>query len=155
MKINQVCKYLIENNITISSIESLTGGLLASKITEVSGISKVYQGSLVTYTNDVKQNVLGVHYEILENYGAVSKECVSEMLNCGFNIFQTNIVVALSGNAGPSASEEKPVGLVYIGFLINGKEHIQEHHFQGTREEIRNQCILTVFEYLFEIFLGK
>ena len=67
MKINQVCKYLIENNITISSIESLTGGLLASKITEVSGISKVYQGSLVTYTNDVKQNVLGVHYEILEN----------------------------------------------------------------------------------------
>ena len=155
MMINQVCQYLIDNNITISSVESLTGGLFASTITELSGISKVYQGSLVTYTNEIKQEVLGVHYETLEKYGAVSKECVSEMLERGFNIFQTNIVIAFSGNAGPSASEGKPVGLVYIGYMINGESHIHEYNFTGTREEIRKQCILTVFSNLYELFLGK
>ena len=155
MMINKVCQYLIDNNITISSVESLTGGLFASTITEVPGISKVFQGGLVTYTNDIKENVLGVKKSTLETYGAVSKECVREMLLQGYNVFVTDIVVALSGNAGPSASEGKPVGLVYIGYMINGELHIHEHNFTGTREEIRKQCIFTVFANLYELFLGK
>lgn len=153
--IKDVCNYLIENNISISSIESLTGGLFASTITEVSGISKVYQGSLVTYTNEIKENVLGVKKSTLENCGAISKECVREMLLQGYNIFVSDIVVAFSGNAGPSASEDKPVGLVYIGYMINGETHIHEHYFKGTRDEIRKQCVLTAFANLFELFLGK
>jgi len=153
--INKVCNYLIENNISISSIESLTGGLFASTITSVPGISKVYQGSLVSYTNDIKENVLGIKKATLDNYGAVSKECVREMLLQGYNVFVSDIVIAFSGNAGPSASEGKPVGLVYIGYMINGETHIHEHNFKGTREEIRKQCVLTAFANLFELFLGK
>lgn len=155
MMINKVCQYLIDNNITISSIESLTGGLFASTITEVPGISKVYQGSLVTYTNDIKENVLGVKKSTLETCGAVSKECVREMLLQGSNIFVTDIVLAFSGNAGPSASDGKPVGLVYIGYMINGETHIHEYNFTGTRDEIRKQCILTAFANLYELFFGK
>ena len=153
--LNQVCQYLIDNNISISSVESLTGGLFASTITEVPGISKVFKGTLVTYTNEIKEKVLGVRKETLDNYGAVSKECVKEMLLQGANIFVSDIVVAFSGNAGPSASEGKPVGLVYIGYMINGETHVHECNFEGTREEIRKQCILTVFANLFELFFGK
>ena len=153
--VNKVCQYLIDNEITISSVESLTGGLFASTITEVSGISKVYKGTLVTYTNEIKEQVLGVKKETLDTYGAVSKECVKEMLQQGSNIFVSDIVVAFSGNAGPLASEGKPVGLVYIGYMINGEIHVHEHNFSGTRDEIRKQCILTVFASLYELFLGK
>ncbi len=153
--INDLCNYLIKNNISISSIESLTGGLFASTITEVSGISSVYKGSLVTYTNDIKENVLGVKKTTLDNYGAISKECVKEMLLQGYNVFISDIVVAFSGNAGPNASEDKPVGLVYIGYMINGEIYIHEHNFKGTRDEIRKQCVLTAFANLFELFLGK
>ena len=151
----ELFEVLKKNNLTLGSVESLTGGLFASTITEFPGISKVYKGTLVTYTNEIKEKVLGVKKETLDNYGAVSKECVKEMLLQGSNIFVSDIVLAFSGNAGPSASEGKPVGLVYIGYMINGETHVHEYNFTGTRDEIRKQCIFTVFANLYELFFGK
>lgn len=135
---------LIESTLTISSAESLTGGLFGAKLCEVSGISKVYQGSLVTYQDDVKINLLKVKEETITKYGAVSLECAYEMVKNVQEIFNTDISVSFTGNAGPNPSEGKPVGLVYVGIYFLGDIEVLELNLKGTREEIRNECLNVV-----------
>lgn len=137
-------KVLIENNLSISSAESLTGGLFASKLCEVSGISKVYKGSLVTYQDEAKINVLNVKEETINKYGAISLECAYEMVKNVQDIFKTEISVSFTGNAGPNGSEGKPVGLVYIGIYYLGDVEVLELNLKGNREEIRNECLKVV-----------
>ena len=135
---------LIENNLTICSAESLTGGLFGAKLCEVSGISKVYKGSLVAYQDDVKIELLKVKKETIDEYGAVSLECAYEMVKNVQQIFNTDISVSFTGNAGPTGSEGKPVGLVYIGLYFLGEIEIMELNLKGNREEIRNECLLAI-----------
>ena len=135
---------LIELKLTISSAESLTGGLFGAKLCEVSGISSVYKGGLITYQDEVKINQLKVSEETISKYGAVSLECAYEMVKNVQNIFNTDIAVSFTGNAGPSASEGKPVGLVYIGIYFLGDIEVLELNLKGSREEIRNECIRTI-----------
>lgn len=142
--LQELGKKLIENTLTISSAESLTGGLFGAKLCEVSGISKVYQGSLVTYQDDVKINLLKVKEETINKYGAVSLECAYEMVKNVQEIFNTDISVSFTGNAGPNPSEGKPVGLVYVGIYFLGDIEVLELNLNGTREEIRNECINVV-----------
>ena len=104
------------NKCTLSAAESCTGGLISSLITSVSGCSEYYLGSVTSYANSVKQNVLGVPQEILEKHGAVSSECVAAMAEGVRRITGTDYAVATSGIAGPGGgSDEKPVGTVWIG----------------------------------------
>ena len=142
--LQELGKKLIESTLTISSAESLTGGLFGAKLCEVSGISKVYQGSLVTYQDDVKINLLKVKEETINKYGAVSLECAYEMVKNVQEIFNTDISVSFTGNAGPNPSEGKPVGLVYVGIYFLGDIEVLELNLNGTREEIRNECINVV-----------
>lgn len=101
---------------TLSTAESCTGGLIASMITSVPGASEYFLGSVVSYANSVKQDVLGVPEDILKNFGAVSSECVGAMADGVRKLTGTDFAVATSGIAGPGGgSEEKPVGLVWIG----------------------------------------
>ena len=137
-------KVLIDNNLSISSSESLTGGLFGATLCEVSGISKVYKGSLVTYQDEIKIKVLNVNEDTINQYGAVSLECAYEMVKNAQKIFDTDICVSFTGNAGPSASEGKPVGLVYIGIYFLGEIEILEVNLKGTRDEIRKECIRLV-----------
>lgn len=142
--LQELGKKLIESTLTICSAESLTGGLFGAKLCEVSGISKVYQGSLVTYQDDVKINLLKVKEETINKYGAVSLECAYEMVKNVQEIFNTDISVSFTGNAGPNPSEGKPVGLVYVGIYFLGDIEVLELNLNGTREEIRNECINVV-----------
>ena len=142
--LQELGKKWIENTLTISSAESLTGGLFGAKLCEVSGISTVYQGSLVTYQDDVKINLLKVKEETINKYGAVSLECAYEMVKNVQEIFNTDISVSFTGNAGPNPSEGKPVGLVYVGIYFLGDIEVLELNLNGTREEIRNECINVV-----------
>ena len=104
------------HNCTLSAAESCTGGLISALITSVSGCSEYYLGSVTSYANSVKQNVLGVPQEIIEKHGAVSSECVAAMAEGVRRITATDYAVATSGIAGPGGgSEEKPVGTVWIG----------------------------------------
>ena len=112
---DKLVSLLKERNLTISCAESLTGGLFASSITNVSGASNVFKGGVVSYTNEIKEKVLGVEKNVLDNEGAISYECCKQMANNVKSIFNTDIGVSFTGNAGPSANENKPVGLVYIG----------------------------------------
>ncbi len=135
---------LIENNIKISTAESCTGGLFSSTLIKYSGVSNIINGNLVTYANDIKEAWLGVNPQTLENYGAVSEECVSEMLEGALNVSNSDISVAISGVAGPTGgTKEKPVGTVYIGVKSkqNG-EIIKRFHLKGDRIYIQNQAVL-------------
>lgn len=139
--LQELGKILIENNLSISSAESLTGGLFGAKLCEVSGISKVYKGSIVTYQDEAKIEVLKVKESTIKEYGAVSIDCAYEMVKNVQQIFNTDISVSFTGNAGPSGSEGKPVGLVYIGIYFLGDVEILEVNLKGSRDEIRNECL--------------
>ncbi|MBZ4683834.1 MAG: nicotinamide-nucleotide amidase [Fusobacteriaceae bacterium] len=145
IEINVVNK-LIEQNKTISLGESCTGGLITSKLISVSGASKVFKEGIVVYSNESKQERLGVKKETLERYGAVSEETVYEMLKG----LKTDVGIAVSGIAGPNGgTKEKPVGTVYIGIKVDEKYDIKKYQFNGNREKIRERASLTaLFELL-------
>lgn len=113
-----VCKKLMEKNLTIASAESCTGGLFAAALTDMSGISSSFKRGLVTYSNEAKMDELGVKAETLEKYGAVSEETALEMVEGLKRVSGCDVCISVTGVAGPDGgSPEKPVGLVYIGFI--------------------------------------
>ncbi|MGM0640512.1 MAG: nicotinamide-nucleotide amidohydrolase family protein [Thermotogota bacterium] len=135
-------EYLISKNIKLSVAESCTGGKLADYIISKSGASKFFEGSFVTYSNDLKSKILKVKTETLEKNGAVSEKCVSEMVNNLKIITNTDIAISISGIAGPTGgTKEKPVGTVYFGFIIDDKEYIVKKIFKGNREDIRQRSV--------------
>lgn len=132
-----VAKLLIKTNKTISLAESCTGGYLASLFTSISGISKVFLGSLVPYSNKAKNQLVGVSNETLQKYGAVSQQCVNELAVNTLNKFNSDYCIAISGIAGPDGgTPEKPVGYVWIA--IASKESCKEYKFQFGDNRSRN-----------------
>lgn len=150
MNYQDLLDLLIKNNLTISSIESLTGGLFASCFTSISNASKAYKGSIVTYTNEIKEKT-GVKKDTIDKYGAISEECVLEMATNCKSYFNSDVSVSFSGNAGPTSSEGKEVGLVYICIIVKDNINVFELHFDGTRSEIRNKCVDFAFNKIIEI----
>ncbi|MCK8058857.1 MULTISPECIES: competence/damage-inducible protein A [unclassified Fusibacter] len=126
--------------------ESCTGGNLAKGITDISGASNVFDSSLVTYSNQEKTRLLGVSPQTLESHGAVSEETAKEMVMGLKSATGADLCVAVTGIAGPSGgTEDKPVGLVYIGYSLDGRVQVEKHHFHGTRENIRLRTTQTVY----------
>lgn len=143
--------YLTHKKKTLTMAESCTGGLLASKITSVNGASRVLKGSMVTYSNEIKHQWLGVSKETLKAFGAVSAECVSEMLDGIQKAANASIAVAISGIAGPTGgSKAKPVGTVFIGVLNGRKKTIKEFHFQGDRGFIQELSARSALEMIID-----
>ena len=147
--INQVVELLKENNLTIGSIESLTGGLFASTLTSVPGVSSIYKGSIVTYATEIKENIVGVNKDTVARYGVVSKECAYEMALNGKKLLNTDIVISFTGNAGPSVMEGKEVGKVFIGLAYQNEVETYELSLSGNREDIRKECIKIGFIKIF------
>ena len=141
-----VGKKLIEKDITISSAESCTGGLFAKTLIDIPGISQVFDRGLVTYSNTAKEQELGVKHETLEKFGAVSEETAREMSEGLANVSGSDICVSVTGVAGPDGgTEEKPVGLVYIGVTFEGKTKVIERRFRNiSRAWIRNASMLAM-----------
>jgi len=156
-----VCARLIEAGKTVTAAESCTGGLLASEIVKNSGVSSIFAGSVVTYANEVKHNLLGVRDVTLRQYGAVSSECVKEMLHGVMQRFHSDFAMAVSGIAGPTGgTRQKPVGTVYVGAKCRGKDmQIQKLSLKGDRTYIRETSVLWAFRLMvetnFEIFCKK
>lgn len=149
---SQLIQYLKNENLTIATAESCTGGLIAKLITDISGSSDVFPGGVVSYSNKMKQKWLHVNEETLVNYGAVSQETVAEMLDGIKSETGADIAVAISGVAGPGGGTiEKPVGTVYIGILSNGNKIIKRYIFQGSREDVRNNSAIKILELIQEI----
>lgn len=146
---------LKKQNKTITCAESCTGGLVSYLITQVSGSSEIFNGSIVSYSNEVKNNQLKVEKLILKNYGAVSFEVVKQMLSGAREKFSANYAIAISGIAGPNGgSKEKPVGTVIIGILVDTEEYlIEEYHFKGTRNEVQIQAAKSSLKKLLNFLL--
>lgn len=132
-----------ENGFKLACAESCTGGMVAAAITSVSGSSEVFDRGFVTYSNLSKQELLGVSNNTLNNFGAVSQECVEEMAIGAVKNSSAQIAVSVSGIAGPSGgTEEKPVGTVVFGAFNknNNKMKIEAKNFTGDRNSVRNQA---------------
>ncbi len=139
--VKEVAERLSERNYQLATAESCTGGLIGAVCTDLAGSSSWFQCALVTYSNEAKQQLLGVQSDTLLNYGAVSSQTVKEMCN-GALKHQADVVIAVSGIAGPGgATETKPVGTVYIGWQQVGKDAIVTlFNFSGSRSEVRQQA---------------
>lgn len=143
-----VCKYLMDNNLTVSTVESCTGGMLSSRIINISGISKCFKSGYVTYSNESKIQ-LGVSEDTLQKYGAVSEQTAIEMATACAKKSGSDITISTTGVAGPDGgSEEKPVGLVYIGLYINGQTYCKKLNIVGNRQRIRRIATSNALDFV-------
>ena len=146
--VKEIQNLLLKNHFTITTAESCTGGLIASMITSIAGSSSIFNGAIVTYSNEIKEKELGVKKETLLKFGAVSSEVVSQMLDGVEEKFNAAYSIAVSGIAGPGgATATKPVGTVVIGIKdYLGNKEIETYHFKGNRNEIQMQSAIKALE---------
>ena len=132
MSINKkIISLLKKKKIKLSIAESCTGGMLSNAITSVSGSSKVFNVGLVTYSNESKISILKVSKQIINKYGAVSIQCCVAMVNNLSKISKSKICISITGIAGPKGgTQQKPVGLVYIGIKIGKKVIVNKCNFK-------------------------
>jgi nicotinamide-nucleotide amidase len=151
-----IIRELTHREETITFAESCTGGRIAAAFTAVSGASSVLNGACITYSNEIKHRWLGVEKEVLENHGAVSKECVSQMLDGIMEMAQADYAIAVSGIAGPTGGTEfKPVGTVYIGITTPETKEIHHCLFQGDRESVQEQSVSFAIQRLAKLLKIK
>lgn len=144
-----IIERLSQQNKTITFAESCTGGLLTYFLTRNNGASKILNGSLVTYSNEIKASWLAVDKEVLETFGAVSKETVMQMSEGAMSVSEADFAISVSGIAGDTGgTPQKPVGTVYIGVRTK-TDHIEEHFlFHGDRNYVQYQSVLFAIKTL-------
>lgn len=150
--VEEIAKILIERKLRIATTESCTGGLLSSKLTDISGSSAYIHLNLVTYANEAKEKMLGVRNETLDNFGAVSEECAYEMASGLMKLTGADICVSTTGIAGPTGgNEEKPVGLMYSTICTKDKAITFETRFHPEipRIEMKEMFTQAVLEKLY------
>lgn len=137
----EIKEYFINHKLTLGSIESFTGGLFASTVTKVPGASNFFKGSIVTYATEEKERLLGISHEDVEKYGVVSKEIAEQMAVYGRDLLDVDVCISFTGNAGPTAMENKKVGQIYIGLATRDKVEVFPFNLNGSREEIQQKAV--------------
>lgn len=136
----QLINALRKKNLTITTAESCTGGMISSALVNVPGASFVLCEAHVTYANEAKEKILGVSHRTLEEKGAVSEETAYEMVAGAAKIANADCAIAVTGTAGPDGgTEQKPVGTVYAGYYYKGKITVKRYQFSGNRYDVRRQ----------------
>jgi PncC family amidohydrolase len=136
----QIGELLSERGWTLAVAESCTGGLLGHRITNVSGSSSYFRGGVISYSNEVKESILGVPEETLIEHGAVSEETAQAMAQGARRLLGTDVALSVTGIAGPTGgTTEKPVGLVYVGLAAEGADLWEKHIWQGDRAQNKEQ----------------
>jgi len=142
----QVVEYLARDGLTITTAESCTGGMIASRLVNVAGISAHFKSGFVTYANEAKTKLLGVPQELLAQKGAVSPEVAEAMARGAAKAACADVAIASTGIAGPDGgTPEKPVGLVYLGCYYKGEVQVRREQFSGERQQVRavaTECAL-------------
>lgn len=150
--VKKIVDILDRRGLTVTFAESCTGGKLASRFSEISGVSRVFNGSVVSYSNSTKSKWLGVNSSTLNRYGAVSRECVVEMLDGALMLSDADYAVAISGIAGPTGgTEDKPVGTVFIGVKGINSFTVEKSLFSGCRVEIQDKSVDSAISLLLKI----
>ncbi len=145
-----VIELLKESGKTLATAESCTGGMIGELLTSIAGASEVYGFGFITYANEAKEKILGVRHETLSAHGAVSKETAAEMAEGARRVSGAEIAVAVTGIAGPSGSEKKPVGLVYVGISSESETRTVKLNLDGDRQSIRTQTCLNALNLVKE-----
>ena len=159
-----VVDLLLANKLTVATAESCTGGKVAARLINVSGVSEVFKMGHITYSNKAKKKILGVKKRTLEKHTAVSAEVAKEMVKGVELVSKADVCVSITGLAGPEGgTEKKPVGLVYIACSVKGKTVVKEYHFNGNRSKIRENATASalilmrkcILEYMTETAFSK
>ena len=151
-KAEALVKILLERGLKVTFAESCTGGLLGATLTSVSGASDVFDGSLVSYANEVKADKLGVDRNTLATVGAVSEDSARQMALGALRAFSADCGAAITGIAGPGGgTSEKPVGTVFISAAFNGNVNVERCLFSGNRAQVREQSVAKALDMLTEI----
>ncbi len=150
--VDELSQLLKEKEIKLVTAESCTGGMIAAAMTDRAGSSVVFDRGYVTYSNQSKTDLLGVSMNVIDNYGAVSSQCADFMALGALENSQADIALSVTGIAGPGGgSDEKPIGLVYIGVCVVGRDPVvTECNFTGNRLEIRRSACEKAFTLLIE-----
>ncbi len=144
-----VVEFLKLHHLKLTTIESCTAGAMAARIVDVPGASEVFEQGFVTYSNEAKMRAVKVEAEILEKYGAVSKECAIEMAEGGIVVAKADVAVSITGFAGPSGGWEAPVGTVFIGCGLKGNLQVKEYHLAGGRSQVRDEAVNCALKQLY------
>ena len=141
--LQEIAEKALQQHIVMTTAESCTGGWIAQQLTELSGSSAWFDRGFVTYSNEAKQQMLGVSAQTLEQHGAVSEAVVREMVEGALTHSSANLAIAVSGIAGPTGgTEEKPVGLVWMAWAFKGgRVDAESRVFAGRRTEVRHQAV--------------
>lgn len=138
----EVVALLKKKHLKVTFAESCTGGMLAARLVNVSGASEVFDSAVVTYSNEMKERLLGVNKGTLEAFGAVSSQTAEEMAIGAASRLEADVSVSVTGIAGPGGgTDKKPVGLVYMACNVLGKVTVKECHFTGERLEVRTAAV--------------
>lgn len=144
-----VIRLLKKYELTVTTAESCTGGLLAGRLVNVPGVSDVFREGFITYSNKAKRKTLDVSKSTLKKYGAVSEQTAKEMATGGVFATDADACIAITGLAGPDgATEDKPIGLVYIACYMKDKVQVERYHFKGNRNKIREQAVIKALDLL-------
>jgi len=151
----EIGELLRQKGLTLGVVESATGGLISHLITSVPGSSDYYKGSVTSYANETKINVIGVKAATVEKYGAVSPQVAEEMAAGGRKVLAVDICLADTGIAGPGGETPgKAVGLFYIGMAHKDGVFSRKHEFHGSREENKRSAAEAALGWLREYLLG-
>jgi len=151
----EIGELLWQKGLTLGTVESATGGLIAHLVTSVPGSSDYYKGSVVSYSNEAKINIIGVKAGTIKKHGAVSAPVAGEMAQGGRKLLNVDVCLADTGIAGPGgATEGKPVGLFYIGLADGNGAQSRRHEFSGNREQNKASAARAALEWLREYLLS-
>ena len=150
----QLVELLKEKQLTIASCESLTGGLFCSSLTQIPGVSAVLKGGVVTYWTEIKEKVVHVSRETVDTYGVVSEQTALEMAVNVQKMFETDIAVSFTGNAGPDVMEGKPAGSVYTCIAIKDKTYGFHDLIKADRNEVRRIIVEKTADRIKELLIN-
>jgi nicotinamide-nucleotide amidase len=154
--ISEAVSILQKRNQTVAFAESCTGGLVSATVTQTAGVSSVYLGSVVTYSNELKKNILGVSESLLRTVGAVSSPVALEMARGLKSLTGATWTVSITGIAGPAGgTKEKPVGTVFFGLCGPGIEQTQKKLFPGDRQQIQESAMKYAIQILTQSLKGE
>lgn len=144
----ELIQKLQDHHLTISVCESFTGGLLASTFTQVAGVSSVFKGGIVAYHNQVKETLVEIDPRLIQMYGAISEECAQAMATNTRKLLNSDLCIALTGNAGPSRLEDKPVGLWYLAISSHNACIAFKFQSQLERNRLQAHAVEVAIDYL-------
>ena len=152
----EIVATLREKNLQIATAESCTGGIVAARLTDVPGCSRVFGTGVVSYSGDCKETMLGVRRETLSRYGAVSEQTARQMAEGAVRVFGSDYSVAVTGIAGPGgATPGKPVGLVYIAVADGPRTVVTRNVFNGDRQTVRESTVREACSLLIDMGEGR